>query len=908
MSSNRDPVDDAIGKVGGAVIAGLIGILFAAIMGAIRRKDIEERGFRLPDGLVVDYDDPNYVAPEDRPWYVRERKSLGIVVGLSAGALALCGMMQPGSEALTCFALLVPLFLAAFYVRTETDQYVNKRSQHVPARIRIDADAVRCYTISLPKDTKWQPLDAGRFLGQLLFKFERLAFQISASHDGITWRVIDYHNGAEPSLMQQAIRSFYPDAEISPPTVTKEVRETPFHRRTYAAIQAQDFIRPIGYVSEYKSFDPLANLVHEMDDLKPGERVTYTLAVTDPAHYVYHQAQQALLVEAPTNPFDLSSAAYRMASGDDNLVPLHPDQDMDIYLTKLHNAVYQAVLFVQVDAASEQRARELCSFSSHLAQFDRPMYNQLIFRDQPIAMATGDIRAPERASISEPLSLLSQWLSDADRSWRPHRLLLDTQELAALWHLPHEHFRAENIVWTRGRRAALPKVMRGKEDGVLLGVNRYGGQVNKVYLPDEDRATHLSVIGRTGVGKSTLLHHLIRADIAEGRGVAVIDPKGHLVRDILRASIPAEREDDVVVLDIADFEHPPPFNLLASPGEIEHGSAVGLLLAVFEKLYKDFHGTRMADTFSMALQTLWEADTPTVMDVERLFEEPEYRHRLVDRVDSFVIKNFWRQFESRSQAQRDELAYPVIRHMRIFYGNRYLCPIMCHPQPLNLHQLIADGKIVLVSLNVAEAKIPRSEQNLLGAVLITQIQMAAMDGAIRQPPFTLYIDEAQHFVTTSLPQMLAGARGWGLSVVLANQFLKQLTGEVLDAVLGSVGAVIAFQCGTHDAGTVARTQSGFTSDDLVNLDKYKAGVFMRYHGETQPAFSLETLPPPSADGADDGAGRELALRGRSVLNHTPWTRARIDAWLNERYAAPAHGGVGADGARDPDADFYDPVN
>jgi hypothetical protein len=429
--------------------------------------------------------------------------------------------------------------------------------------------------------------------------------------------------------------------------------------------------------------------------------------------------------------------------------------------------------------------------------------------------------------------------------------------------------------------------------------------VEAVYVPDEDRASHMSIIGQTGVGKSTLLHHLIDADIAQGRGVAVIDPKGHLVRDILHASIVAGRENDVVLMDIASLSHPPPFNLLASPGNIEQASAVGLLLAVFEKLYKEFAGTRMADTFSMAVQTLWEADTPTVMDVERLFEDADYRHTLVEKSSSFVVRNFWRHFEAKSPAQQDELAYPVIHRMRAFYGNRYLCPIMCHPQPLNLHRLISEGRIILVSLNLNEGQIPRSEQNLLGAILITQIQMAAMGGALRRPPFTLYIDEAQHFVTTSLPQMLEGARGWGLSVVLANQHLKQLTGDVLDAVMGTVGITIAFQCGESDARHVARLRPGFTYEDLMQLDKYTAGVFMRYKGETQPAFRLETQPPPvNTLGAKAGRAREAYLRQKSIDNYTPWSRQQIDAWLNERYAAPRPDNT----ERDPDADFYDPVN
>jgi hypothetical protein len=222
--------------------------------------------------------------------------------------------------------------------------------------------------------------------------------------------------------------------------------------------------------------------------------------------------------------------------------------------------------------------------------------------------------------------------------------------------------------------------------------------------------------------------------------------------------------------------------------------------------------------------------------------------------------------------------------MRQFYGNRTLLPMMCHPEPLGLHRLISQNKIILVSLHISEAKLPPREQYLLGAVLISQIQMAAMSGAIVRPPFYLYIDEAQSFATTSLPQMLTSARSSGLALVMANQHLKQLSGETLDAVLGNVGAVLAFQCGEHDGRLIARLRPGFEADDLMHLDKYKAGVFLRYQGETQPSFSLETRPAPQPPDRASGEARERFLRDKSRAIYSHWQRHEIVDWLAQRYA------------------------
>ncbi len=397
------------------------------------------------------------------------------------------------------------------------------------------------------------------------------------------------------------------------------------------------------------------------------------------------------------------------------------------------------------------------------------------------------------------------------------------------------------------------------------------------------------------------MHRQIHDDIARGRGVAVVDPHGQLVSDILQHSIPPEREEDVVVLDIANrvdgVHYPPPLNLLALPQGVERDIAVGQIMGVLEKIYPEFAATEMADTAYHAILTLSAETNPTVMDVDRVFDDLAYRNQLLQQIDNMALHKFWGRMDALG-GRRDLMIYPVLRRMSLFYRNRHLYPIMCHPAPLNLGRLMAENKIILFSLHADEARIPETERRLLGAIIVSQLQMTAMTGIIKQRPFYLYIDEAQHFVTTALGQMLSEARKYGLSLTVANQYLKQLAGHTLDAVMGTAGAMIFFELGQPDATAVTRyVKPHFDSDDLMHLGRFRAVVSMRHCGEKQPAFSIETLPPPRSGNqaaAQRAAERERALRRASIKRHTPASYDEVVAGLDARYKPIAAGSTGRD--------------
>jgi len=226
---------------------------------------------------------------------------------------------------------------------------------------------------------------------------------------------------------------------------------------------------------------------------------------------------------------------------------------------------------------------------------------------------------------------------------------------------------------------------------------------------------------------------------------------------------------------------------------------------------------------------------------------------------------------------------PILSRLSPFYSNPYLYPIVCHPDTLDFRGYIRDNKILLISLKMDEEQVPEAERDLIGAMLLSRLQVSGMQDGTH--PYYIYIDEVQKFVTTSLDVMFSEARKFGLSLTVAHQYLGQLPENTLDAILGNVGASIMFACSPTDARRfAAHIRPEFTPDDLVNLDKYKTVTKMQYNGKTQPAFTLFPVAPDAQK--TNASSRAGYLRHTSRKNHTPKTTEDVKAWLKERYKRP----------------------
>ena len=627
-----------------------------------------------------------------------------------------------------------------------------------------------------------------------------------------------------------------------------------------------------------------------MRNLREGERVIHMLHVLGPASDAMYQRAEKRITVPRIHPLQFLSTegmgnALGLALSGNTRAPRYRDRDQRILEDHLrHGQFYNIFLMTQVDSPNRAGLARISNLVSSILLMSSD-FNGLHPADNMPGILSR-VNSPEAAFSSGALGRLAAWFESTDPQFQQVWTLLSADEIATLWHLPHRGFHAGEILYIpSGQVPAVPTLTQNTE-GICLGISQNGNQKALVRMLDKDRGTHLEITGETGTGKSSFLHALIHQDIQSGKGVGVIDPHGKLVSDILRYSVPDHRIDDVVVLDIANEFEPPPLNPLMSSGE-QTLLAAGQIVAVIDKIY-EVKAQRAEDPMTAALITTIQDPTPTIRDVVRQFTDIPYRHRLLSQTRDAVTQEFWEEFEQMSPSVQRELSYPVIHRMRHFYRNPTLYPIICHPDALDFAHQISQKKIILLSLGIDERKVPFTERQLLGALLVSQIQMAVMQSLNKAVPFYLYVDEAQNFVTSSLEQLLAEARKYGLHLILAHQYLGQLKGRVLESVLGNVGAKVAFQSGLSDAKTLAPYFAPeFSAEDLINLPLYTAAVKMRFNGQTLPAFTLQTVPPPETLDIQHAKAREEMIRQRSIARYTPKTREEVLSWLNARYPSPA---------------------
>lgn len=735
-------------------------------------------------------------------------------------------------------------------------------------------------TISIPKNKNWDGDRASQFMQQMLMGFGVLVFRIVATSDGIVWQILDPLN-RDPNTLQNAIRASYPDANV----VIEEygIGELPDEYPIYRVVAkycqpVETFLAPILHANDITAPDPLNFITEVMGNLQKGERIFYTLFVSGPALDAYKKGEKQIT----NNIYDGSFASA--------FNPVKVDRykgDITRVLTeKLAQRLYHASLFIQVDTPYPERMPLLLTIDNHMVSFDRPGFGALVYINESSEMVTVSDDEVEWNTCA--FAQFHRISSAPNGIFRKNKLkdqidlILEPRELASLWHLPHQDFTAQTIQWIFPS-VRMPNVLRGKKEGVCVGINDFAGQTEPIYIAD--RSGHISITGKSGTGKSNLMHHIIHQDIASGKGIALIDPHGQLASDVLRYSIPPSREKDVVVIDLSNESYPIPLNMLSVPTGGDRSNSVGRLMSVLDRLY-DLNSTpTVADALHACLVTLSHDPNATIRDAHKLFTKPTYRQKLVNQVTNVAVQEFWERFEQQSKSNQENTIRPVLWRLRSLYGNDVLYPILCHPDTLNIHQIVTENKILLISLKASEARIPLREQHLLGSILLSQLQQSLMIRPPNSPMFFLYVDEVQHFVTTTFEALLSESRKHKVALTTANQYLRQLSGDVLDSIIGNVGAMIVFQAGMDDARAITPYLApNFDAEHLMHLNKYESAMITRHYEQSLPAFSMKPLPPLSQNVPPQKAqGREKYLRELSRTNYTPKSRNDVLAWLKSRY-------------------------
>lgn len=371
------------------------------------------------------------------------------------------------------------------------------------------------------------------------------------------------------------------------------------------------------------------------------------------------------------------------------------------------------------------------------------------------------------------------------------------------------------------------------------------------------------LIGKTGMGKTNLLENMIIQDIQDGHGACYIDPHGDTAEKIIRA-IPANRINDVIYLNPADQEYPIAFNVMEKvDSNYRHLVASGLV-GVFKKIWADSWGPRLEYILRNAILALLEYPGSTLLGVTRILVDKKYRARVVEKITDPVVRAFWvDEFSGWNERVLQEVISPIQNKVGQFLSTSLIRNIVGQTKSTFDIREVMDHKKILI-MNLSKGRIGEDAMGLLGAMMITKIQLAAM-GRVDIPEderndFYLYVDELQNFATESFANILSEARKYRLCLILANQYITQLDEKVRDAIFGNAGTIISFRVGAMDAEFMEKEfEPVFMMNDLVNLPKYNIYLKLMIDGIAGDAFSATTLPPINIEGTKEN--EEKIIRG-----------------------------------------------
>lgn len=435
--------------------------------------------------------------------------------------------------------------------------------------------------------------------------------------------------------------------------------------------------------------------------------------------------------------------------------------------------------------------------------------------------------------------------------------ILNIEELASVFHLPHTNVETPNIVWANTKTAEPPTnlpVLTGDraidEQISAFGITNFRGGHQHFGLYRQDRSRHVYIIGQTGAGKSGLLELFALSDIYHNHGYAIIDPHGDFAVDNLRF-IPAHRIKDIVYFNPSDTAYPLGFNPMEVLDPNLKSNTSSEIIGVLKRMFGESWGPRLEYILRYTILALLDHPNTTMLDITRMLTDKKFRKEVLASCTDAVVLQFWNvEFNSWNDKFQAEAIAPVLNKVGAFTANPVIRNIIGQPKStFNIRQIMDDGKILIV--NLSKGLIGEDNAGILGAFLVTKIQLAAMSRSDianieDRRPFYLYVDEFQNFATDSFATILSEARKYGLNLTVANQYISQMSETVRDAVFGNVGTMISFRVSADDAPVLTKQfEPVFEPGDLLQMHNRNFIINMVIKGEKAPAFSATTLALPT---------------------------------------------------------------
>jgi hypothetical protein len=517
----------------------------------------------------------------------------------------------------------------------------------------------------------------------------------------------------------------------------------------------------------------------------------------------------------------------------DGTLAAHPHKEM--ITRKLSQTGYEAVIRLLVQAPTVERVEAIkqslvTAFTAYQSEV-----NSFVFK-KPLVRT--------KSMINDILTRKGRW-----KNWQHFSL----DEVASMWHMPNKKLSTiKNIAWGKNLLGEPPENLptfvhtpeAERNDLNLFAKTEYKNQSQIFGIHRDDRRRHMYVIGKSGTGKSTLLANMIINDLKHNEGLAVVDPHGDLIETVLNY-IPKHRINDVIVLDPADPHAVVKLNLFEAGSTVHRELIASGIVAIFQKMYANSWGPRLEYILRNALLTLlWR--NSKLEDVLRLLTDEKYREKVVEGMDDPILRNFWEnEYNPMKDKLRQESIAPILNKVGQFVTSPLIRNVVnTTSSSFDIEQVMNEGKILLV--NVSQGKLGEDNAQLLGAMIITKIQLAAMNRVYmdeeKRKDFYLYIDEFQNFATTSFVKILSEARKYRLNLVLANQYMDQIPDEVKAAIFGNAGSMLSFILGARDADWMQKEFGNkYTPEDLVSLARYQVISKLMIHGQVSNPFPAQTL-------------------------------------------------------------------
>lgn len=678
---------------------------------------------------------------------------------------------------------------------------------------------------------------------------EHVGFEIAAGAGRIHFYAYVPEN--QRSFVEGQIYAQYPKAEIRTieDYVPAELPAGSAMAATELKLLKKD-VYPIKTFLNFEDVDPLSGITSVMGDLAEGEQV-WVQILARPAADSWHKRGESELkrLEGGGGP-----SVFSLAGG---------------FVGELFKAATTTPEASGKPAAKPEPNKVDEAISSGIREKGAKLGYEVKIR--LVAIAPTDSAARNR--LSSAIGAFKQYnttvlngfaagkvTTKAEQALPPYRNrlfsgkgpILNIEELASIFHLPNTSVETPTIAWTTSSKGEPPEdlpLSEEQKDLTVFAETNFRNRVQRFGIKPDDRRRHVYVIGKTGMGKTHMLETMVLSDMANGRGLAVVDPHGDFIETVLD-HVPANRADDVIVFNPADRSFPIAFNIMEKVDRDAKPLVASGIVGVFEKIYGHSWGPRLEHILRNTILALLDYPDSTLLDVPRLLADPKFRDKVIPHIEDIVVREFWTQeFANYTDRQRVEAIAPIQNKVGQFLSSTTIRNIVGQKHTaINLRRVMDEGKILLIKLSKGE--LGEDSSALLGAMLITKIQLAAMSRADipeeQRRDFYLYVDEFQNFATESFATILSEARKYHLNLAIAHQYVAQMPEEVRDAVFGNIGTMISFRVGASDAEWLVKEfEPVFLETDIVNLDKYHVYLKLAVDGVTNAAFSAKTIPLPS---------------------------------------------------------------